>query len=350
MTIHQSRTLLCPECGRETTELYNGRCKECFLKSFILLECPSIITIRVCPVCGAYFTSGRWINVSDQKEMLFSEISGSIRVHPDANNVKLDFSEEEIDPSRYLAHISVSAVVEGVNISATADTEIRIKKETCDVCSRIAGGYYAGILQLRADHRRISEDEIEECMQLTDRTLANLAAKGDRFAFISKIEEPKEGLDIYIGSIGACKHVCQTIIRELGGTSVTSPSLAGRKDGVNLYRITCAVRLPAYVHGDIVSIQHNVIEVTHQDRQIYGIDLADGSRVSFDADVPAIKLGSRENAVAAVLVSIENDVVQVLDPETYETVLLKKPSFLHANAGSDAYVIRTPVGLFLLPE
>jgi len=350
MTARRSCRLFCPECGRDTTKIYNGRCKECFLKNFTLIECPSVIKIRVCPVCGAYSTSGRWINVSDQKEMLFSEISRSIRVHPDANGVKLDLSEEEIDPSRYLVHISVSAVVEGVSISATADTEIRIKRETCDVCSRIAGGYYAGILQLRADHRHISESEIEKCIQLTDRILANLAAKGDRLAFVSKIKELKEGVDLYIGSINACKHVCHTIIRELGGTSVTSASLAGRKDGEDLYRITCAVRLPAYVNGDIISIQHKVIEVTHQDRQIYGIDLADGSRVSFDADVPAIKLGSRGDAVLAVLVSMENDEVQVLDPETYKTVILKRPPFLHANAGSDVHVIRTPAGLFLLPE
>ncbi|MGP8322193.1 MAG: hypothetical protein ACT6FE_07750 [Methanosarcinaceae archaeon] len=56
-----------------------------------------------------------------------------------------------------------------------------------------------------------------------------------------------------------------------------------------------------------------------------------------------------ENAVTAVLVAIEADTVQVLDPETYETVLLKKPAFLRAEAGSDVCVIKTAEGLFLLP-
>ena len=68
-----------------------------------------------------------------------------------------------------------------------------------------------------------------------------------------------------------------------------------------------------------------------------------------DAPAPAVRLGSRADAVTAVLVAIEADMVQVLDPETYETVLLKKPAFLHADAGSDVCVIKTAEGLFLLP-
>jgi len=350
MTPH-TRTLFCPECGRETTEFHGNRCKDCFLKSFALINCPQVIKIHVCPVCGAYFAAGKWIRVSDMKEVLFSELSRSITLHPDASDAKLDFSEEEIDQSRYRAHITVGAVVDGLDLTATADTEIRIIKETCDACSRIAGGYYAGILQLRADHRHIREQEVERCIQLTDHLLKNLFDKGDRFAFVSKIEELKEGVDLYVGSITSCKQACNAIIRELGGTSTISSSLAGKKDGENLYRVTCAVRLPAFVRGDVIAVQDRVVEVTRQqDKQIHGIDLSDGSNASFGTDASAVKLGSRKDAVSSVLVAIEEDTVQVLDPETYKTVLLKKPSFLHAKAGSDVCMIVTARGLFLLPE
>jgi len=329
------RTLFCPECGRETSEFYDNRCRDCFQKSVTLLECPPVIKIRICPVCGAYHTAGKWIEAPGMKEMFLSEISRSVKAHPDAKDIKLDFYEEELDPSRYLVHISISAVISGLDISATADTEIRIKRDTCDACSRIAGGYYAGILQLRADHRHITEEEIERCIQLADHRLNKLTSKGDRFAFISKIEELKEGVDLYIGSISACKQVGNAITKELGGTSAISSSLVGKKDGEDLYRVTCAVRLPEFVRGDVVSMLGRVIEVTHQDKQIHGTDLSDGVKASFDAAVPAVRLGSRAGAVTAVLVAIEKDTVQVLDPETYETVLLKAPAFLHAEAGSD---------------
>ncbi|MEA3282449.1 MAG: NMD3-related protein [Euryarchaeota archaeon] len=343
------RTLFCPECGRETTEFYDNRCRDCFCKSVTLIECPPIIKIRICPVCGAYHIAGKWIEAPGMRDMFLSEISRVVKAHPDAKDLQLDFYEEELDPSRYLVHITASAVLSDLSISATADTEIRIKKETCDACSRIAGGYYAGIVQLRADHRHITEEEIERCIQLADHRLNKLTSKGDRFAFVSKIEELKEGVDLYIGSISACKQVGNAILKELGGTSAISSSLVGKKDGEDLYRVTCAVRLPEFVRGDVASMGGSVIEVTHQDRQIHGTDLSDGSKVSFDAAVPAARLGSRADAVTAVLVAIEKDMVQVLDPETYETVLLKKPTFLHAEAGSDVCVIKTAEGLFLLP-
>jgi len=143
--------------------------------------------------------------------------------------------------------------------------------------------------------------------------------------------------------------VGNAITKELGGTSAISSSLVGKKDGEDLYRVTCAVRLPEFVRGDVVSMLGRVIEVTHQDKQIHGTDLSDGVKASFDAAVPAVRLGSRAGAVTAVLVAIEKDTVQVLDPETYETVLLKAPAFLHAEAGSDVCVIKTAEGLFLLP-
>ncbi len=352
MTSRPARTLFCPECGKETSELYNNRCKECFLSNITLIKCPPVVKILVCPVCGAHFTAGKWTRETDRREMLFYEIAGSIRMHPDATHEKLDISEEKIDRSRCLVHVSVSAVVSGLDVTAAADVEIRIKNETCDTCSRIAGGYYAGIVQLRANHRLISEKEVDRCIELADHLLKKLMEKGDRFAFISKVEELKEGVDLYIGSATSCKQVCRAIIRELGGSYTTSPSLVGRKDGEDLYRITCAMRLPEFVCGDIVAIRDHVIEVTHQDKQIHGTDLIDGQRVSLgaDTDTPAVKIGSRKDATTTVLVAIEEGAVQILDPETYKTILLKKPSFLHEKSGSEVRVVRTNGGLFLLPE
>ena len=351
MTSRPARTLFCPECGKETSELYNNRCRECFLSNLTLITCPSVIKIRVCPVCGAHFTAGKWVRETDQREVLFHEITGSIMLHPDAKHEELDISEEEIDQSRFLAHVIVSAVVSGLNATATADVEIRIKNETCDTCSRIAGGYYAGIVQLRASNRIISGKEVDRCIELADHLLKKLTGKGDRFAFISKVEELKEGVDLYIGSATSCKQVCRAIIRELGGSYTTSPSLVGRKDGEDLYRITCAMRLPEFISGDIVAIRDMVIEVAHQDKQIHGTDLINGRRVSLGAgmDAPAVKIGSRNDATMTVLVAIEGDTVQILDPETYETILLKKPVFFHEESGSEVRVVRTNEGVFLLP-
>jgi len=352
MTSRPVRTLFCPECGKETSELYDNRCSECFLSTLALIKCPLVLKIRVCSVCGAHFTAGKWVRETDQRDVLFHEITGSITLHPDAKHEELDISEEELDQSRFLVHVTINAVVSGLNATATVDVEVRVKKETCDTCSRIAGGYYVGIVQLRADKRIISATEVDRCIELADHLLKKLTEKGDHFAFVSKVEELKEGVDLYIGSAASCKQVCRAIIRELGGSYTTSPSLVGRKDGEDLYRITCAMRLPEFMRGDIIAIRDLVVEVTHQDKQIHGTDLTDGHKVSLGAgmDAPVAKIGSRNDATMTVLVAIEGDTVQILDPETYETILLKKPVFLSEDSGSEVCVVKTNEGVFLLPK
>ncbi|HET8687792.1 MAG TPA: NMD protein affecting ribosome stability and mRNA decay, partial [Methanosarcina sp.] len=58
--------------------------------------------------------------------------------------------------------------------------------------------------------------------------------------------------------------------------------------------------------------------------------------------------GNMGDAVLTVLVSIEDNAILVLDPETYETVAIKKPMSFNAEAGSDIPVLKTPYGIFAL--
>ncbi len=49
-----------------------------------------------------------------------------------------------------------------------------------------------------------------------------------------------------------------------------------------------------------------------------------------------------------VLVSIEKNAILVLDPDSYETVAIKKPLSFRADAGSEILVLKTPYGIFAL--
>ena len=54
------------------------------------------------------------------------------------------------------------------------------------------------------------------------------------------------------------------------------------------------------------------------------------------------------DTVLTVLVSIEDNAILVLDPETYETVAIKKPMSFNAEAGSEIPVLKTSYGIFAL--
>ena len=62
----------------------------------------------------------------------------------------------------------------------------------------------------------------------------------------------------------------------------------------------------------------------------------------------AEKVANIGDAVPTVLVSIEENAILVLDPETYETVAIKRPVSFNAEAGSEIPVLKTAYGIFAL--
>jgi nonsense-mediated mRNA decay protein 3 len=153
-----------------------------------------------------------------------------------------------------------------------------------------------------------------------------------------------------MGSMNASRQVCRLIISELGGNFSESPKLVGMKDGKNLYRITFAVRLPEFRPGDVIRFRGRVIQIRSSGKKVNGISLEDGSRyISTPEDLKgAEKIANIADAALTVLVSIEEHAILVLDPETYETVAIKKPVSFNANAGSEIPVLKTAYGIFAL--
>jgi nonsense-mediated mRNA decay protein 3 len=248
-------------------------------------------------------------------------------------------------------HVKAKANIEGVPTEAALDTEVRISWETCDTCSRISGGYFEGIVQIRADKRLPTQEELDRCREIAQDVAARSREKGERLAFIAKVVELDEGIDIYVGLSKLGKQICRTITDAFGGRFSESPKLVGQKNGEDLYRITFAIRLPEFVRGDIISADDTVVEVQSCGKHVSGIDLETGRRFieNFNDLMDIKKLGRRQDAIPAVLVAEEDKVIQVLDPETYETVTVKRPEFLSAEPGSEIRIVKTVKGIYVLP-
>jgi nonsense-mediated mRNA decay protein 3 len=122
------------------------------------------------------------------------------------------------------------------------------------------------------------------------------------------------------------------------------------RDGKNVYRITFAIRLPEFSPGDVVMFTGKIIYIKSSGKKVNGISLEDGSRfISTPEELKgAEKVANIEDVVLTVLVSIEKKAILVLDPESYETVAIKKPLSFSADAGSEIPVLKTPYGIFAL--
>jgi nonsense-mediated mRNA decay protein 3 len=344
--------IICPKCGNETDKLLNSLCKACFFENFQLAELPLVLHAKICATCGARFNKNKWTNIGNLEDIVMNTVEDALLIHNDVENIEVSHNPRQLTPHMYRVIVEVNASILGEPLYQELKTEVRITREACDTCSRISGGYFEAIIQIRATNRQPSPEELQKCMQICNEVIDRMSKKGDRFAFISNSAEDKDGVDLYVGSTTTSRHICREIESYLGGSSTESPTLHGRKEGKDIYRVTFSMRLPEFSAGDIIEVKDRVIEVRKYGKNVTGIDLINGSRFLSPADEMkgATLIGKRSTAANTVLVAIENEELMVLDPESYETVTIKKPVLLNAKAGDEIPVVSTSHGLIALTD
>jgi nonsense-mediated mRNA decay protein 3 len=203
--------LVCPKCGRTSDKVafIESFCVDCYP---VRLKLPPRLDIPRCTRCGRMRMRGEWMAFSQKKISDF--VVGKCRG---------DFDSASFD----LEKQSVSFVMSGSGARIERPVDVVVSKTICSDCSRISGGYYEAIIQLRGDRHRVEK--------YADRLLRRLEGK----TFIAKTEEKDGGLDLYVGS---SKEVLG-LINGLGVRSLITKKLVGREEGKRLYRTTFLIRL-----------------------------------------------------------------------------------------------------------
>lgn len=335
---------ICPGCGRPS----NGLCSSCSTQGHALAASPDLFTLKVCPVCSDIFFKGKWIeeNTSDV-------ISRAIReaLVIEADEATTTVTVDDVASSLTNAHVHVEGFVQEQIVHEDFDVHVRLQRETCDRCSRIAGGYYASKVQIRAQGRTPDGRELERALEIARETLGH-ASKTDRMAFIAKTVRLKEGLDLYVGATKAAKRIATALMKEMGGRLSTSAQLVGRRDGKDLQRVTYAVRLPQFTVGSLIFARGDAYEICSATSTMNVIRLRDGQCIPLPvADLAKARLlGSRYDSQRTVVISVGDDEVQLLDPDTYTTLTITKPSFIsEEHEGHEINVVKTAEGMFVLP-
>jgi nonsense-mediated mRNA decay protein 3 len=345
--------LFCPKCGRETQQ--EGLCEACFAEKYVVFEIPQVLEVKICAKCPSYKVGDAWVdtNLDTYEELAkratLKTVKLALSVNKEVQHPRITVVPEFTSPQVLKVSVRVTGEIGNRPVSTDAEVEARVRKETCDICSRIAGGYYEGIIQIRAQDRFPTKEEVKKCLKVVENTIVRAAKAGDRLAFITDVFPLPEGADVYIGSSTCGRQASRAIIDEYGGTVTEAPKLVGAKDGKDLYRITFAVRLPSIIAGDIVKMRNQVVLVEKLGKRISGIDLANGQSTSAPEDIKLTKISDRSQAMKTVLVSEDANSVQLLDPVTYESVTVKRPAFLNRTPGEEVWVVKTPEGIFLLP-
>lgn len=341
---------VCPECGKETDKTVKNVCSECFGKKLKLFDLPEVLHARICQRCGAHYYKSKWEDIGTPDEVAVLTAEEHLAIPDQIENVTVGMHPHARSPYIFDVLVDVEGDVDGVTYYQNGKTEVRIKREACEMCSRRAGGYFEGIIQIRANNRIPTKEEVMECLKLVEESMMAQLKKGDKLAFVTDTITFKDGADVYIGSTKAGKHVCKHIIEVLGGTVTESFTLAGMKDGRDIYRTTFAMKLPEFKKGDVVYFEDKVIEIKNCGKRVTGINLMNSSNFFIDGEhfKNAKLLGNTADAKETVLVSVEEHGIQILDPETFETVTIQKPMGFNTLPGSEIKVFKTEYGIFAL--
>lgn len=202
--------IICPRCGRSSRdiEFIEAFCRDC---APVRLECPSRVELEVCTRCGRAKVRGEWTSAGQRKiaDLVLSRCKG------------------DFESSSYIEE-TATAKFDFPSGNKLERTVILDRKKTiCQDCSRISGGYFEGIIQIRGDRAK------------AERLAEALILKLQKATFISKTDEKDEGIDVYIGSSKAVV----AVVTEMGLKTLITKKLVGRDQGKRLYRTTFLIRL-----------------------------------------------------------------------------------------------------------
>lgn len=219
------------------------------------------------------------------------------------------------------------------------------------MCSREAGGYYEAIIQIRAEQRTFTNDELKTLRSMVETMVKQLQQSGKRGLFITDSDEKRTGLDFFLSEKATAFSIAKKIQEQFGGDFKQSASTAGMKDSKQVYRMTYLVRIPAYRKGDFFSIEDSYfVIISLHENKVRAVDLSTWAEKVIDGKniQPSKIYGSKELIKEMILVSQSKKELQLMDPKTYSTVEIQKPKMISIDT-SMVKTVKLDDSLFLVP-
>lgn len=221
----------CPKCGKNTEELIESICKECYLKSKKLLEINTPLRLEICN-CGRINEKNRWILKESLKESISEHILKNIKADS-GTKIKIDCENRLIEGKTI---IPVTITASKGPVKTEVKTSVTIITMICPDCSRLSGGYFETTMQLRG-----KINKIEEVKQYVAKRIEDLKKATD-LSFICGIDKVNGGYDLKIGSAKVARKIAREVKNKYDMDTKESFKQWGVKNGKDIYRATIAVK------------------------------------------------------------------------------------------------------------
>jgi nonsense-mediated mRNA decay protein 3 len=276
-------------------------------------------------------------------------IQRNVQFHPEIEDLELGIIPQEVDGRHTLIHLDIEGVIDDLLYNEKHTMRARMSNGVCLTCTRRAGNYFEATVQLRSSARRLSEQEFQTLRKTLDQVMADMPE--DPMFFITSEGPVTGGYDVVLGSKALARAWGRSLIASHGGIVTTTTSVVGRKDGLDVTRLTLLYRKPGYNLGDVIRWRgslwrpaswtgEGVILEKIERRERTGAswrDLENSNVVSRKKDF--IKIGA---------ISEDSSAAEFLDPNTWKMVAVRLP-FEH-EAGRDLLLARIDDEWICLPQ
>ena len=317
--------MFCPRCGSDDEELFQGVCKSCFIKDAKIISINNDLEITICAHCSSILKGIKWEDTELSEEELVSfTVMENLHTMEHVEDLEVSVNILTVRGSNFECLVHAEGNLFGTMVVEEYKINVKIKKNVCPDCSKFASGYFESVIQIRADNRFPTKEELERIDKMVRTKLGFLSQK-NRMAYVSDVAVLKEGIDYYIGSYKAAKKVAATIKDSVGGVLQESPRLVGRdkSKGKDLYRVWISLRMPDFEKGDFVEHENHKARVTGFDgKKISLKDLESGNILSVMwKEYGKIKVIARDHDVKITSVTSKTPTtIQILHPDSYQPV------------------------------
>jgi len=258
----------CAICGKTLgkDDPHFGMCLECYLKEHPLFELHDRISLNLCLDCGSFSKKDVWIEPLENES--FSIIEQAIqrfllKSFLKKNNIDFSMSYNEnsfVYSSKDLL-ISLEVVIQGVlkkdsNIKHQETIILNLNHMLCKNCTNLRGGtYFLSIFQLRVK----DEEQFDLIKQVLDeiKEFVEHAFKKDHKQYISKMEDQKYGVDLYLSTNELMNYLIKFLKSKYNFLLKRTKKLVGRdtQRGKNLYRFKALIKFLPLSNNDIIFIE-----------------------------------------------------------------------------------------------
>ena len=343
--------IFCVVCGKETDEeLRGGVCASCYLEKNALATIRDHVDVEICVHCHARKRGEIWMEGHGSFEPIIEDaVREAVVFEKVVDRPKMEVHVRPEDERNFSVTVRARGTAEGVAFDKELSTRSRVKNATCLRCSRVQGGYYESIVQVRAAKREMDVAEKRAIKALASKFIERVVQEGDRNAFVLRDEDADRGLDIYMGTTNSGRMLAKQIATEFGGKTTEHAKTVGQKDGLDLIRLTFAVRLPEYKAGDVVVLKEEPFLVSSiGGKTVQVTELVSGKLRHVErGEMERALVIPRHEALQAIVVSHHGNELQLMDPSTYATVTALKPEGMD-EVGDTVEVIRHEGELLVL--